>query len=207
LDIELAQGSLPAEGRPEGIAGGVMRYPCKSWIHQGFVYLRLRCDPFKVLHRFLIPLLHRLITTETVLDDTPISVPRIDLFLTCGCFPQDPAPAKSPYRAKSSVAPEAIQGQFLDGTSGNSNDLASLCAESGFEDLCNAIARFLSSDYDKDGLPVHDPENVRTLFAELDSPIPLRGVSALGLIKRELSNAEAPLDFTSSNGQDRGHSP
>jgi hypothetical protein len=77
-----------------------------------------------------------MITSELVLDETAISVPRIDLFLKFCRFLNGPAYAKSPYRVQSSVTHAAlkqfcgaIQGELLVGTWGNAGDLASLCTE------------------------------------------------------------------------------
>jgi hypothetical protein len=104
-----------------------------------FAHFRLCCKFLKVPCPLLILFLHRLMTaTELVLDDTAISVPRINLFLTCHRFLEDPAPAKSAYRISSCVSLTALmqfceptQGELPDLTWGNANNLAFLSTESG----------------------------------------------------------------------------
>jgi hypothetical protein len=114
------------------------------------------------------------ITTELLLANAMISVPRINLFLKRRHVLGDPVLAKSPSYVKSSATPtavkqlaEAIQGGFPDITWGNADDLAFLCIEFGFDDPRNVIARLGSGARDLHGMPIRHRKNIQALFAEL----------------------------------------
>jgi hypothetical protein len=91
---------------------------------------------------------------ERMLDNTAISVPRINLILKCRRFLKDHGLPNNPITSgpASPVLSEfckAIQSELSVVLCENADDLAFLSTEFGFEDLGDAIARFASGEYDK----------------------------------------------------------
>jgi hypothetical protein len=118
-----------------------------------------------------------MITTELVLADAMISVSGINLFLKYCHFLKVPALAISPYHVKSCLIPtplkqlaEAIQSGFPNIKEANADDLASLCAEFGFYDVRDAIAKFVSGDNDLDGIHPSHPQKIHRRFSLNSTP-------------------------------------
>jgi hypothetical protein len=121
-----------------------------------------------------------MITAARMPADMTFSVSRTELLLKSRHFPEDRALAKFPYQVDSRgvFAPlkgftEAMKIELPDVTWANADCLTSLCTEIGFDSLRDVISKSVSGDESLEGIPVHQLENVRTFFAELDFAIPM----------------------------------
>jgi hypothetical protein len=74
-----------------------------------------------------------------------------------------------PYPFGREAIAERYQGGLPNITWANPGDLACQCIEFGFDDLGDAIAKFVSAITTWKGIPVHRQENIPALVAELDS--------------------------------------